>query len=326
MDPNDKPMQLRVFLSLVRLMRSVPLLHSGIWKARRGYNAIKRTLIVRRPVVAADSHLASAISEKIPYAAGKLGSIEAAALSAYMVRAAARSRDRYPREYPGYVFHTLHLNAGVFPQDADVYDRFSEIFLTALADCDLLVAWDIAGEAEVLSRYCPNATLVSALEPFFSAQPWSAALRDRRVLVISPFANSIRKQYEVRDALWDNKDILPRFCLRTVRAPLSAALVSPVDTNWSAALERMQGEMDAIDYDVALIGAGAFSIPLAVHAKGRGKVGIHMGGSLQILFGIYGARWEKKPAFKSIIKPNWIRPARDETPADAGKVEDACYW
>ena len=60
--------------------------------------------------------------------------------------------------------------------------------------------------------------------------------------------------------------------------------------------------MDTTDYDVVLIGAGAFSLPLVAHAKRRGKVGIHMGGSLQILFGILGKRWREDKDFEGFIK------------------------
>jgi hypothetical protein len=287
---------------------------------------MKRTLIVDKPVVAAEAHLKASILGKIPYAAGKLGSIEASALYAYMGRAKAKSKNLRPAVYPPYIFNALYVNAGVFPQSVDAYDKFGELFLNAIVDCDLLVAWDVAGEAEIVARYCRNATLVKSLEPFFSAQPWTAALQGRRVLVISPFTSSIRKQYALHETLWDNNHVLPTFDLLTLQAPLSAALSPPKDADWFTALNRMQGEMNAVDYDVALIGAGAFSLPLAIHAKRQGKIGIHLGGSLQILFGIYGSRWEKKPAFKPLIKSNWVRPSREETPTEAAKVEDGCYW
>ena len=50
----------------------------------------------------------------------------------------------------------------------------------------------------------------------------------------------------------------------------------------------MKSQMDQTDYDIALIGCGAYGFPLAAHAKRMGKQAIHMGGSLQLLFGIRG--------------------------------------
>jgi glycerol-3-phosphate dehydrogenase len=52
------------------------------------------------------------------------------------------------------------------------------------------------------------------------------------------------------------------------------------------------------DYDVALIGCGAYGLPLASHVKRKGKQSIHLGGGLQLLFGIKGKRWDDNPEVK----------------------------
>ena len=44
--------------------------------------------------------------------------------------------------------------------------------------------------------------------------------------------------------------------------------------------------MREIEFDVAIIGCGAYGLPLAVEAKRMGKQAIHMGGATQVLFGI----------------------------------------
>jgi len=135
---------------------------------------------------------------------------------------------------------------------------------------------ECSGEAQVLSRYCKSATLVylSGLHyPFFFSDPWSAALEGKKVLVISPFVDSIRRQHDRYETLWDDPRVLPQFELLTVRVPMSAGLVEPVDADWTSALARLKDEMSQLDYDVALVGAGAFSLPLVVHAKQRGESG-----------------------------------------------------
>ena len=53
----------------------------------------------------------------------------------------------------------------------------------------------------------------------------------------------------------------------------------------------MKSEIDKCDYDVCLIGCGAYGFPLAAHVKHKGKQAIHLGGTLQLLFGIKGNRW-----------------------------------
>ena len=120
--------------------------------------------------------------------------------------------------------------------------------------------------------------------------------------------------------------MLPEFTLLTIRPPFSAGLVAPKHPDWMAALDDLKAQMDNINFDVALIGAGAFSLPLATHAKMRGKVGIHLGGVLQILFGIYGNRWKDDTEVQRFFNDNWVRPRKSETPEAVHKIENACYW
>lgn len=50
----------------------------------------------------------------------------------------------------------------------------------------------------------------------------------------------------------------------------------------------MQDEISKEDYDICLIGCGAYGFSLAAYVKRCGKQAIHMGGALQLLFGIKG--------------------------------------
>jgi hypothetical protein len=313
---------LNAYLSLVALIRKVPGLRGAIWFFRENFHALERRILVGRPVVDGGEHLRRAIETATPYAAGKMGSLEAVALQVYL-----RRRGK-PFCYSSYIRHSLFVNSGVFPQNEETYDQFCARYLSDVSACNALAAWDVAGEAKVFRDHCPQATLITlrSLEPYFSDTPWSKALAGKRVLVISPFAKSIEKQFAKREQLWKERGVLPEFTLMTLRAPLSAGLVNPHDKDWFAAVNRLITEMDFINYDVALIGAGAFSIPLAVHAKQRGKVGVHMGGSLQMLFGVIGKRWRDHKDFKPFVNEAWCAPSPEETPENFKNVEGGCYW
>lgn len=76
---------------------------------------------------------------------------------------------------------------------------------------------------------------------------------------------------------------------------------------------------------MALIGCGAYGFPLAAHIKKMGKQAVHLGGVLQILFGIKGRRWDESDTHL-MYNENWVYPDRSEIPAGADKVENACYW
>ena len=85
-------------------------------------------------------------------------------------------------------------------------------------------------------------------------------------------------------------------------------------------------DIKQIDFDIAIVGCGAYGLPLAAKIKEIGKQAIHLAGATQILFGIRGARWDVRPEMQKYFNEYWIRPSDSERPKDAQSVEGACYW
>ena len=79
-------------------------------------------------------------------------------------------------------------------------------------------------------------------------------------------------------------------------------------------------------FDVAIIGAGAWGVPLASHAKALGRVGIHLGGATQLLFGIRGARWDNHSIIRALYNDAWVRPGVADRPGKFRNIENGCYW
>jgi hypothetical protein len=88
----------------------------------------------------------------------------------------------------------------------------------------------------------------------------------------------------------------------------------------------MCNEINKIEFDTAVIGAGAYGFPLAAHVKRLGKQAIHLGGASQLLFGIRGNRWDNNPAINRFYNEHWVKPLTSETPRNSYVVEKACYW
>ena len=80
------------------------------------------------------------------------------------------------------------------------------------------------------------------------------------------------------------------------------------------------------EFDVAIIGAGAYGFPLAAYVKSLGKQAIQMSGATQILFGIRGKRWDEHPLISKFYNDSWVRPLKSETPPEIKKVEGGSYW
>ena len=168
-------------------------------------------------------------------------------------------------------------------------------------------------------EYC----MLHTLEPFMAPNPWSAKLAGKRVVVIHPFADTIRAQYAKREQLFPGRNVLPSFELRIVRAVQTiAGNKDDRFTTWFEALEYMYNEAMSQDFDAAIIGCGAYGFPLAAKLKAAGKIAIHLGGATQLLFGIKGKLWaiEYTGAYPEMMNnPAWVHPS--ERPDRFG-----AYW
>ncbi len=220
--------------------------------------------------------------------------------------------------------------SGIYPEDVYILKRFTMVMKDAIGEADILLHWQKYFEAYFINRYGIKIKGIFRewlLVPWGSENPWTKELRGRKVLVISPFESSIRKQYQKREKLFKNQDILPDFELYTLKAVQSlGGICEEGYKDWFEALEVMMQQIEKIEFDIALIGCGAYGLPLAAKVKRMGKVAVHMGGDLQMLFGIMGKRWEKNPTVQKIVNEYWIYPERSERPEFADMVEDGCYW
>lgn len=228
-------------------------------------------------------------------------------------------------------------NAGFFPNDNQSLSKFCRLMLEDMTQIDILASWQ-KDEIMFIDKF-PNAKLINFiyLDPYWSKHPWTMALKGKKVLVVHPFSEEIEFQYKNRrEKIHKNPDILPKFTLYTLKSVQSIGGNDHFHT-WFDALEYMKSEIDKFDYDVCLLGCGAYGMPLAAHIKRMGKIAIHFGGSLQLLFGIKGKRWETTDYGKSAFSDGighypelsneyWIRPYKTSKFSGAEKVEDGCYW
>ncbi len=223
----------------------------------------------------------------------------------------------------------LYTGAGFFPRDTKYQQRFAETMLESAAETDLLGVWNRPMEDYHLKTTMKGASITALrwLEPWYSKKPWTHALKGKKVLVIHPFEKSIREQYEKRQQVFPD-GLLPEFELDVLKAVQTIGDNNEYGfTSWFDALDYMYKEAMKRDFDVAIIGCGAYGMPLAAKLKKSGKKAIHLGGVTQCVFGIKGSRWVNSPIDKKIpINDSWIYPDENETPRGAGDVEGGCYW
>lgn len=225
--------------------------------------------------------------------------------------------------------------SGFWPwEDETALKRFYQLICVDMEKVDVLGSW--CRNEEDFSDELKKSVKVDRelMTPLLTDKPWTIALKGKKVLVVHPFAETIQKQYARREKLFPtNPNILPEFNLKVLKAVQTLGYKDPNFKDWFEALDYMKKEIDKIDYDVCLLGCGAYGFPLAAHCKRQGKQAIHLGGILQLLFGIKGKRWETDlgyindfPYASTYYNEYWVRASATETPQKANEVENGCYW
>jgi hypothetical protein len=221
---------------------------------------------------------------------------------------------------------SLTNNAGFFPADKKYVTQFAQLMIEDMCEIDILGSWmkqELHFSAELKGV---KKILLRDLEPFHQSNPWTAVLEGRKVLVIHPFESTILHQYEKRKVLFSDPRFLPDFKLRTLKAVQTIGKNEAAFPTWFDALHHMKTEIDKCDFDVALLGCGAYGFPLAAHIKRTGKKAIHIGGALQLIFGIKGARWEEREFYRGMMNEYWIKPLPEDYPPGYSSIEGGCYW
>ncbi|MDM8306079.1 hypothetical protein [Phocaeicola salanitronis] len=230
----------------------------------------------------------------------------------------------------------MKINAGIFPSSIEILEQFAQRYLADIPEIDLLGSFNY-GEHFIPLRSDVIKVHLECLYPFWVEKPWTLALQRKKVLVVHPFVKTIKSQYARRQLLFNNPNILPNYELLTLRAVMSNAGTEVSYSDWFEALKFMEDEIKKINFDICILGCGAYGLPLAATIKRMGKKAIHIGGGSQLLFGIKGKRWDDNQYhwknlpqldtnYSALYNEYWVRPLQTETPQAAEKVEGACYW
>ena len=261
-----------------------------------------------------------------PFFAGRFGATELSCVRTFDFEVSSK----YDK-----VLSQMQMWSGFFPIEKKMGFNFKNLMMKSIPSADVMGIWMLPFEEYYLNKYGKidlKTTYLFDLEPWSSPEnPWSAALIGKKVLVIHPFAETIKSQYQNRVNLFPGTEILPEFELKSLKAVQTVAGTKDdrFDT-WFDALDWMYQEAIKIDFDIAIIGCGAYGFPLAAKLKQAGKQAIHFGGATQLLFGIKGKRWEENSGtyeyVQKFFNDAWVYPSDEDKPKDAAKVENGCYW
>lgn len=258
-----------------------------------------------------------------PQLIARVGETEGRAAAFFLQKRCTLGSDR--SSYPEKLKSRLKLFAGYFPTTDEGIDDLARIYIKAIEAIDLYAAWT-PHDAILRPARARTIGLVD-LDPFFFNNKWTLALEGKRVCIVSPFVASMQRQYALRDKIF-LKPTLPDFHLELALAPMTHCETDVSGQRWLDNKNRLTETVMNTKAEVAIIGAGAYGLPVGYDLKKMGVSAVVMGGSTQLLFGLRGKRWENDKQYARLMNEHWCRPEDHERPLGFQNLEikGGAYW
>jgi hypothetical protein len=230
-------------------------------------------------------------------------------------------------------------NAGVKITSAESVQKYSNLYLEAFSNCELYAGW-----APGDGVYSSIQTSHSVLDNIFNSKdsiyaesfdiyhhiytrPWTYALKNKRILMISNFEESIQSKIQTRKEIY-GVDLFPGCEIITIRPPLTQG--NEESEEFDIELLKFISRLEKIhdQYDIALVSCGGYGNLVCSYLYKTGKSAIYIGGVLQMYWGILGSRWfnDRPDIIRLFLNKSWNRPKESEKPKNHTSIEGSCYW
>ena len=277
-------------------------------------------------------HIQKLIESNKPFLVGRPGGTESVGLH-FFLKHRIHSLHKNPPAYPDSYQRLVRVGPGVTHKSNSDLDYFHIKYLEATLGTNVIGFGLFAPGAlrivDMLRKTGVSTTPIERLEPFValsqSVPPWTKSLAGKRVLIIHPFAKSVESQFANRESINGVSEVMPECDLQVLRPPVTFA-GEESDKPWRFHFEHLVADTQDREFDIAITGAGSYGLPIAHEIAKNGKQAIHLGGSLQLLFGIRGKRWEGVSPYSDYTDETWVRPSPSEIPHGSNSVEGGAYW
>lgn len=299
---------------------------------------LDRALVPKRVVLDA---LQDALARQHGFAAAKLGATEQSMLQYVMERERNAARAK---------IHMLELllkkttiaYSGIFPAESDFHFQYGKFFMDCVRELDVvgLFRGKHADSEWMLINYFQPENLFTQFQnlhpdrsiPDDETNCYLPFLRGKKILLVCPFGNLLasRATREIFQGVWrvSGKKFFEPARVEGLEFPYGFA--RETRARYATVLDLMREIEDEIakrDFDVALIGAGGMGVPLAASVKRLGKVGIMLGGHLQVIFGVKGLRWKNDPTWRdTYFNEWWIDMPESYRPKQGDTTGEYAYW
>lgn len=284
--------------------------------------------------------LRSALHLGVGFAAGKLGYSEQVWWAGRHSIAESGANSAFQKAIRASVRFHATMQLGSFPDTDEYLDATGQAFAQSVLGLDFLAVHASSLSNALLSGRCvkPQILDFGDLEPnrdspYLAVKCYLPDFRGKKVLLVTSPARLLASRANQRDFENTWRSIgCPWFEPHSVE-PLAFPSMFDERTHdmflsSQELLEDIGEQLAQRDFDVALIAASSLGIPIAERVKNLGKIGLSLGGHLQVLFGVQGKRWRENPEWqKTYVNEYWINMPHELRPITSKwLVDDGAYW
>lgn len=249
----------------------------------------------------------------------------------------------HEKNIPGFLIRQLKDGAGInFVNKKDIFDYTNE-YISSCINTTTLCHWGnhknscMAQQGyfllQKLMNTYPNKKYIHSriLEPFyeFENKEYEPPFQNLNILIIHSHKETIEKQIQTLDTLFD-KPIFVNCTFTLIQPPRQNAGFCD-GKSWSYHFNNWKNKLDEElknhSFDTSLVSAGGFGMITCNYLFTKHKLNtIYVGGGLQLLFGIKGARWNNHPIISNLYNKNWTNVLPNDIPPQKQICENGCYW
>jgi hypothetical protein len=229
---------------------------------------------------------------------------------------------------------------GIYSKNNDitVFEKYFKELNNAIENSNILACFYNSNIESIQNVYSEMYNLTKihsrSLEPFYVIQdneiPWTHYLFGKKVLIVNPFTDSMKKQLDNNFQIFKDKKIFLDNQEFIFYKSFQTHGNHYIHNDWLETFRIMCNDIEKLEFDIALLGCGGYGLPLCNFIKTKmNKSAIYIGGGLQLLFGVMGHRWINREDWKKIIKENntkFVFPSENEKLDNTNTIESSAYW
>ena len=226
-----------------------------------------------------------------------------------------------------YFKNVMKNDAGINLTNENSFFNYSNMYLKAFENCEIYAGLEkncdyyrgISLSHDYIEyALCKDKNILWAtcldIFHYIHDTPWTLSLKGKKILLISSFEESLKKQISVRNNIY-GVDLFPDCEFIVMKPPQTQGTEPSLD--FSIELDNFCKKLDTIknDYDIALVSCGGYGNLVCNYIyENHNKSAIYVGRILQMYFGILGNRWlkDRKDIVNMYLNTDWTRSTNSE--------------